>query len=109
MAGTVRSVTVTELARWLRAPDAPCVLDVREPWETEIAALPGSLAIPMGQIPARLDDIPTDRAVVCLCHHGLRSHQVALFLAHNDHEAVYNLTGGIDAWSRQVDPECPVY
>jgi len=82
---------------------------VREPWEIAIASIPGSVAIPMHEIVTRFDEIPRQRAVVCLCHHGMRSMQVAMFLAHNGCEAVYNLQGGIDAWAREVDPACPRY
>lgn len=100
---------MVELAQWLSGPEPPCVLDVREPWEVAIASLPGSLAIPMGEIPRRLGEIPAGRSVVCLCHHGMRSMQVALFLAHNGFDDVHNLQGGIDAWAREVDPSCPLY
>ena len=100
-----------ELARWLTDPAAPrpVLLDVREPWEVEIAALQGSLAIPMGEVPARIDDIPRDRPIVCVCHHGVRSLQVAHYLARRGFDALFNLAGGIDAWAREVDPACPTY
>lgn len=91
----------------------PVLLDVREDWEFATASVrvPGmtTLHIPMSQIPARLAEIPGDRAVVCLCHHGMRSWNVASFLVRQGREAVYNLDGGIDAWSAQVDPSVPRY
>ena len=100
-----------KLARWLRPGEAqaPVVLDVREAWETQICSLPGSVHIPMQQIPARLGEIDPQRPVVCLCHHGMRSLQVAAFLARNGIGEVYNLAGGIDAWAREVDPSCATY
>lgn len=100
-----------ELAAWLADParPAPVLLDVREPWEVAHAAMPGIVAIPMGQIAARADELEPDRPVVCVCHHGMRSMQVAMFLERRGFTDVWNLSGGIDAWSRQVDPSCPTY
>lgn len=99
------------LARWLADPASarPVLLDVREPWEVEIACLEGSLQIPMQQVPGRLDDIPRDRPVVCVCHHGVRSLHVAHYLARQGFEDLFNLAGGIDAWAREIDPSCPTY
>lgn len=104
---------VTELATLLAASsesaDHPLVLDVRETWEVETASLPGSLHIPMNEIPVRHGEINPNRTIVCLCHHGVRSQQVARFLEHNGFSDVCNLAGGIDAWSRQVDAAVPLY
>ena len=86
-----------------------CLLDVREPWEVALVTLPGSLCIPMGEIPSRVDEIPASQKVVCICHHGVRSMQVAFFLEQQGIETVYNLQGGIDAWAREVDPNCATY
>jgi rhodanese-related sulfurtransferase len=99
------------LAAWLADParSVPQLLDVREPWEVATAALPGAIAIPMGQIAARVGELDASRPVVCLCHHGLRSMQVAMFLDRRGFADVWNLTGGIDAWAREVDPSCPTY
>jgi rhodanese-related sulfurtransferase len=91
----------------------PVLLDVREPWEIATAriALGGaaSVTVPMQQIPARLAEIDRDQPILALCHHGMRSQQVALFLDRQGYPMVYNIAGGIDAWSRQVDPTVPVY
>ena len=108
----MRSITAPELARWLAENDpapAPLVLDVREPWEVELASLPGAVAIPMGRIVASLGQLDPDRTTVCLCHHGARSMQVALFLEQQGFKDVDNLTGGIHAWSEQVDPAVRTY
>ena len=107
----IRQLSAAELSGWLADParPQPFVLDVREPWEVGIAALRGATAIPMGQIPASLEALPPDRPIVCLCHHGMRSLQVAAFLARRGFDDVWNLSGGIDAWAREVDPSCPVY
>ena len=107
----MRPLSPSDLAAWLAdaARPAPQVLDVREPWEVAIAALPGAIAIPMGRVPAEADALDASRPVVCVCHHGMRSMQVAAYLARRGFGEVWNLTGGIDAWARQVDPDCPTY
>lgn len=93
-----------------RPIEQPLVLDVREEWEVQTARIPGSLHIPMNQIPARLHElVDAGRPIVCYCHHGMRSMQVAMFLEHRGARDVYNLVGGIDAWARLVDPSCPRY
>ena len=84
-------------------------LDVREPWEHELCHIAGDLHIPMGQIPARLAEIPQDRPLIVVCHHGMRSHQVAEFLLARGFDDVSNLDGGIDAWARLVDPALALY
>lgn len=92
---------------------APLLLDVREAWELATAALKPArgelLHVPMMQIPLRLAEIDRTRSVVCICHHGARSAQVVAFLLQQGYPSVYNLSGGIDAWSRQVDPAVPRY
>lgn len=85
------------------------LLDVREAEELAIVALPGAIHIPMMQIPARLDELDREQPVVVMCHHGDRSRQVARFLLANGFEQVYNLKGGIDAWSAEVDLTLPRY
>jgi rhodanese-related sulfurtransferase len=104
-------ISVVELAAWLADPQrpAPQLLDVREPWEVAVCALPGAVPIPMGQVPARAAELDPDRPVVCYCHHGMRSLQVAHFLARRGFDTAINLTGGIDAWAREVDPSCSTY
>lgn len=93
--------------------NAPVLLDVREPWEFDLAAIrvegAHTLHIPMGQIPARLGEIDAARPVVCICHHGVRSAQVVAFLERQGYDPVYNLAGGIEAWSTQVDAGVPRY
>jgi rhodanese-related sulfurtransferase len=82
---------------------------VREPWEVQTCALDNFVNIPMGQVPNRLQELDTSKPVVVVCHHGIRSQRVALFLEHAGFEAVYNLRGGVDAWAKQVDPTFPTY
>jgi len=85
------------------------LLDVREPWEVQLSPFPDAMHVPMREIPARVDELPAKQAIVCICHHGARSAQVALFLQHRGFEHVYNLAGGIDAWAREVDPKIVRY
>ena len=85
------------------------ILDVREPEEVAFAAFPRATHIPMGDIPSRLSELDPDRETVVVCHHGVRSAQVAAYLARMGFERVYNLVGGIDAWSSTVAPDVPRY
>lgn len=105
------TITAPELASWLSDPErvAPTLLDVREDREVQHCAIPGILHIAMHSVPQRLEELDPAAPIVCICHHGARSMQVAQFLAQRGFEQVINLTGGIHAWSMQVDPSVPVY
>ncbi len=105
----VKPLSVKQLSERLKRGDRVIVLDVREPSEIAIASLPGTLNIPMNSIPARADELPHDQDIVVMCHHGMRSQQVANYLAGTGFEKLYNLTGGIAAWSQDVDPTTPTY
>jgi rhodanese-related sulfurtransferase len=85
------------------------LLDVRERWEVDTASVAGSTHIVMSEIVARHTELDPTKLTVCLCHHGARSMQVAHFLERQGFEQVLNLQGGIDAWSRLVDPSTPTY
>lgn len=89
------------------------LLDVREAWELERAALrlPGVAFkhIPMGLVPERVAELDRTQPIVCICHHGVRSLHVAAYLARQGFERVYNLAGGVDAWSAEVDAAVPRY
>lgn len=97
----------------------PVVLDVREPWELQTASVREDgfelMHIPMREVPARIAEmqqsglISPDQPIACLCHHGMRSMHVGMFLLNQGFEQVTNITGGIDAWSRERDPAVPVY
>ena len=80
------------------------LLDVREAFEVETCAVAGSRHVPMRQIPESLPDLPRDRLILALCHHGGRSLRVAQFLRANGFTQVSNVAGGIDAWAEQIDP-----
>ena len=85
------------------------MLDVREPWEWQLTHIEGSQHLPMGEIPAGVDDLDKTHPTVVICHHGVRSLQVIAFLQRAGFDNLHNLTGGIDAWSRQVDPQVALY
>jgi len=107
----MKQINASELAAWLAdaSRPQPQLLDVREPWEYEKARIAGAQLVPMREVPARLQEIDQDRDVVAICHHGGRSQQVALFLEKAGYTKVHNLAGGVDAWSRTVDPTVPLY
>ena len=107
----MQQINPSELHAWLDDPsrDKPVLLDVREPWEYERARIDGSRLVPMREVPARVAEIDDDKEVVAICHHGGRSMQVAMFLERQGFRRVHNLMGGIDAWSRTVDPSVPTY
>ena len=107
----MKQISAPELAAWLSdaAREKPVLLDVREPWEFERARIAGAQLLPMREVPARLEEIEQGKPVVAICHHGGRSMQVALFLEKSGYNNVHNLVGGVDAWSRTVDPAVPLY
>jgi len=105
----MRDLSATEVSDLLGSAEPPQLLDVREAWEVETAALPGAVHIPMGEVPARMDELERQRPVVVMCHHGRRSVNVAMLLERNGFADVINLAGGIAAWSETVDPSVPDY
>lgn len=107
----MRQLTPTELNAMLQAPsgERPVVIDVREPWELELARIDGATHLPMGEIPARIQEIDPAHPTVVICHHGVRSLQVVAYLQRMGFDNLHNLSGGIDAWSRTVDRSVPVY
>jgi rhodanese-related sulfurtransferase len=105
----VGEIAPAELKRRVDQGERPLILDVREAGEIAIAAFPGAVHIPMGEITSRLAELDPDRETVVVCHHGIRSAQVAMYLARMGFEHISNLSGGIDAWSVNVDPTVPRY
>lgn len=112
----LEQVRPRDLAQWLadaRATGTPVVLDVREPYELEMASVQADgfslQTIPMGVIPVRLSELDPQQPTACLCHHGGRSMQVAQFLQSRGFERVANIAGGIHAWSTELDPAIPRY
>lgn len=107
----IEQLPAEQLQAWLSDDTRakPLVLDVREPWEHEVCVIPDSQLLPMQQVPARWQELPADADIVVVCHHGMRSLQVAGFLKQSGLTRVYNLSGGIAAWAEQVDPDMPRY
>lgn len=86
------------------------LIDVREPWEFETAHIEDSLLMPMGDVPARAhQELDPDEHLVVMCHHGMRSMNVAVWLSNQGFEQAQSLMGGIDAWSAEIDPTVPRY
>lgn len=104
-------VGVLSVQAWASRGDTARVtlLDVREPWEYDLAHLPGATLVPLGTLPAAVATLDPTRPTVVYCHHGMRSLSAARFLAARGFHPVWNLEGGIDAWSLEVDADTPRY
>lgn len=105
----LREIFPRQLKERMERGDTLLILDVREPEEIALAAFPDATHIPMGEVPGRLSELDPQRETVVVCHHGIRSAQVAGYLASLGFARVLNLTGGIDAWSVTVDSAVPRY
>ncbi len=106
----MRELSATDLHDYLiSAPDRPLLLDVREPWEFETAHIDGATLIPMRTINDRAAELDPAQETVVICHHGIRSRMVCRFLENQGFSNLINLSGGVDAWAREVDPQMPTY
>ena len=109
----MQSLSVDQLKAFVATEPQALLLDVREAWEVALARIDlagqAALHIPMNDIPQRLGEISAAQPVVCICHHGMRSAQVVAFLQQRGYPRVYNLAGGVDAWSTQIDHAVPQY
>ena len=86
------------------------LIDVREPWEFATAHIEGSVPIPMGDVPSRAhQELDPEEPLVVVCHHGVRSMNVTVWLRNQGFENAQSLRGGIDAWSVEVDPKVARY
>ena len=100
----MRELSATDAASLLQDHEnGTLLLDVREHVELEQAAVDGAVHIPMNEIPERINEIDREKTVICMCHVGGRSAQVAAYLLSQGFEKVYNLAGGIEAWAHDVD------
>ena len=106
-----REISVDELSHRLERGDQPLLADVRQPWEHQLARLPGSLLLPLGELPSRAAEVQPapGQLVVCYCHHGVRSLRAAEVLSGAGVRGVVSLAGGIEAWSQQIDSSVPRY
>jgi rhodanese-related sulfurtransferase len=104
-------ITARELAGSLQTTPASLILlDVREPWEYATAQITGSKSMPMGEIPSRaFQELDPEAHIVTVCHSGVRSLNVAVWMRNQGFEKVQSLSGGIDSWSLEIDPTVPRY
>jgi rhodanese-related sulfurtransferase len=102
-------ISVRELADMRSAGKRHSVLDVREARELDVCRLDGALHIPMAEVRDRAEELPTDRPLVVVCHHGARSQMVVDFLRGAGFDNAVNLDGGIDAWACDIDLSMPRY
>jgi len=100
-----------DLAAWRNDPsrEAPVLIDVREPWEYSTCHIEGSQLMPLQSVPSRVEEIPTDKDVVLICHHGNRSQRVAQWLEQAGYTRLFNLRGGVEGWASDVEPTMPRY
>ena len=102
-------ISAADAAALLKEKGAKLV-DVREPWEFAKTSIEGSLLMPMGEVPGRANaELDPDERLLVLCHHGVRSMNVAVWMRNQGFEQAQSVRGGIDAWSREVDPHLPRY
>lgn len=107
--GDQADLDVGQLSALMETGAPITILDVREPWERDICALPNSLAIPMALLPSQTEALPRDGLLVVVCHHGIRSAHAAAWLRRIGLSHAVNLTGGLDAWAVSIDPEMRRY
>ena len=105
----VPAMDVEKLREMMQSPTPPIVIDVREKKENDLCKIPGSVLIPVGELPQHLAQVPKDKPVVLHCHHGGRSGRATAFLMEQGYTNVFNLTGGIHAWSERIDPSVKTY
>jgi|SRR5665213_3553265 len=102
-------ISAAEAAELLKVKSAK-IVDVREPWEFAKTSIEGSLLMPMGEVPSRANqELDPDERLLVLCHHGVRSMNVTVWMRNQGFEHAQSVRGGIDAWSREVDPQLPRY
>jgi rhodanese-related sulfurtransferase len=103
-------ITPEELKGRLDRAERFTLLDVREPWEFETARIEGARLMPMGEVPSRAhQELDPDNSIIVVCHHGVRSMNVTVWLRQQGFDKAQSMRGGIDAWSRIVDRSVPVY
>ena len=107
----IQAISAVELAALLSESQGADIqlVDVRDQWELELCVLPNVITIPMQLIPTRMKELSTEVQIICICHHGMRSFQVAQFLVQNGFDRVINLEGGMDSWARTVDQNVALY
>ena len=107
----MNQISATALHALLSAEggEKPALIDVREPWEWQLAHIEGAKHLPMNEIPARVDELDKTHPTVVICHHGMRSLDVTVWLRGQGVESAKSLAGGIERWSTEIDPQVPRY
>ncbi len=106
----MRELTPRQVQEFLQQADTkPLLLDVRESWEYDICHIEGSTLLPMSQISEKLETLDKTQEIILICHHGMRSRQVGVYLSGNGFDKLINLQGGIEAWAQEVEPTMPHY
>lgn len=105
----MKTITAIELKKAIDANAAPTIIDVRQAEELAICKIEGSMHIPMDAIMERKEELDNDAAIVVMCHHGMRSAQVAMYLEQQGFSDITNLEGGIASWANEVDPSMAQY
>ncbi|TLY45588.1 MAG: rhodanese [Nitrospirae bacterium] len=103
------TITVQELKEKLERGDKIVLIDVREPWEYNICKIPTAQLISLGTLGTEYKKLDPNAEIVLHCHMGMRSMDATQFLLQQGFKNVKNLTGGINAWSLQIDPSVPRY
>lgn len=106
----MKEFSAEQLQQFLQSSDAdPLLLDVREEWEFDRCHIDGSVLVPMGEIPSQFNELDPNRVTVVICHHGIRSRSVGIYLEREGFDDVINLSGGVAAWAKDVDVSMAVY
>lgn len=102
-------ISVNEVSERVARGDKLLLVDVREQWEYDLCKISGATLIPLGTIPANLNTFLDAEEVICYCHHGMRSLDAAAWLRQQGVETAKSMTGGIERWSVEIDPNVPRY
>tara|TARA_E500000318_G_C3425299_1_gene158925 strand:+ start:104 stop:427 length:324 start_codon:yes stop_codon:yes gene_type:complete len=105
----VQEISCRELAAKLERDREIVLLDVREDWEVEICMINGAQHIPLSNLQGRVDELPSGKTLAIICHHGVRSRHAGMFLEDYGFKDVFNVTGGIDVWALEVEPDMTRY
>ena len=103
------TISPNDVAERIKNGEELNLIDVREPMEYEIASIEGAKLLPLSLFTEWIDDLQPDKEIIVMCHHGIRSANLCVFLVRNGFEKVFNLDGGIDLWSKEVDGNIPRY
>jgi adenylyltransferase/sulfurtransferase len=105
----VKNISPLELKEMLLKEEGIKLIDVREKWEHNLARINGSELVPVSDFNGYYKKLDINKKIVVFCHHGSRSYKVCQFMIQNGFKNIYNLEGGINAWSSEVDNSIPQY